>query len=291
MSTATLSRTLEDALGVSPVSMRPLSGGCIGEVYRVFLPEDNPFDRPSVVIKFDPGPSASLDIEGHMLKTLKSRSDLPVPEVFHSTEQLLVMEWLPGRSTFSMKAQEHAAELMASLHQVRGNCYGLESDTLIGGIHQPNTPNDSWLNFFREERIMHMARYAHQDGDISTDLLKRLEKFCDRIDEWLEEPQYPALLHGDAWTTNILAEGDRITGFIDPAIYYGHPEIELAFTTLFGTFGDPFFRRYHEINPIADGFFELRRDLYNLYPLLVHVRIFGSSYAADVDSTLRRIGC
>jgi fructosamine-3-kinase len=77
---------------------------------------------------------------------------------------------------------------------------------------------------------------------------------------------------------------------IDPAIYYGHPEIELAFITLFNTFGDSFFTHYQEVRPIADDFFEERRDLYNLYPLLVHVAIFGGSYVQSVERTLRRFG-
>lgn len=93
------------------------------------------------------------------------------------------------------------------------------------------------------------------------------------------------------WTTNILAQGDRITGFIDPAIYYGHPEVELAFITLFGTFEQPFFDHYHEIRPISTGFFEERCDLYNLYPLLVHTRLFGGSYGTAIERTLHQFGC
>ena len=82
-----------------------------------------------------------------------------------------------------------------------------------------------------------------------------------------------------------------IQPFIDPAIHYGDPEIELAFTTLFHTFGSHFFDRYREHRDIAPGFFETRRDLYNLYPLLVHVRLFGRPYVRDVDRTLKRFGC
>ena len=92
------------------------------------------------------------------------------------------------------------------------------------------------------------------------------------------------------WTGNILCRGDRIAGFVDPAVYYGDAEIELAFSTLFGTFGQPFFRRYQELRPLEPGFFEQRRDLYNLYPLLVHVRLFGGSYVDSVDRTLSRFG-
>ncbi|HFE66189.1 MAG TPA: fructosamine kinase, partial [Chloroflexi bacterium] len=120
--------------------------------------------------------------------------------------------------------------------------------------------------------------------------LSRMERFCGHLDEWLAEPARPSLIHGDVWTTNVLAAGDRITGFVDPAIYFADPEIELAFTTLFGTFGQPFFRRYEEIRPLPPGFFDTRRDIYNLYPLLVHARLFGGGYGSSVESTLRRFG-
>ena len=99
-----------------------------------------------------------------------------------------------------------------------------------------------------------------------------------------------SLIHGDVWTTNVLARNGRVTGFIDPAIYYAHAEIELAFTTLFGTFDEDFLRRYEELRPIAPGFMEVRRDIYNLYPLLVHVRLFGGGYVASVESILHRFG-
>jgi fructosamine-3-kinase len=92
------------------------------------------------------------------------------------------------------------------------------------------------------------------------------------------------------WGGNVLVDGGRIAAFIDPAIYHADPEIELAFSTLFGTYGDTFFRRYGEHRPIRPGFFEARRDIYNLYPLLVHTRLFGGQYAGQVDSILRRYG-
>ena len=107
-----------------------------------------------------------------------------------------------------------------------------------------------------------------------------------KLDVLLEEPAHPSLLHGDVWTTNVLAEENRITGFIDPAVYFGHPEIELAFISLFSTFGPAFFNRYNELRPISPDFFETRKDIYNLYPLLVHVRLFGGGYVADVESIL-----
>ena len=92
------------------------------------------------------------------------------------------------------------------------------------------------------------------------------------------------------WGGNVLVREGRIAGFVDPAIYYADAEIELAFSTLFSTFGEPFFARYGEIRPMRPGFFEQRRDIYNLYPLLVHTRLFGGHYAGAVKRTLKRFG-
>ncbi|MEJ2655490.1 MAG: fructosamine kinase family protein, partial [Acidihalobacter sp.] len=225
----------------------PLSGGCVGQVYRVRLA-----DGETLVAKVDESAQPVLSTEGFMLRYLAEHSDLPVPEVIFDSDRLLLMSYLPGDSRFNRAAQAHAAELLAALHSITAPAYGLERATLIGGLHQPNP----WSE----------------------------------LDEWLAEPERPSLLHGDVWTTNVLAVNGRITGFVDPAIYYGHPEIELAFTTLFGTFDQPFFARYQELRPIPAGFFEERRDIYNLYPLLVHVRLFGGSYVHSVDRTLRRFG-
>lgn len=281
---------LMQILGADIRETIPLQGGCIGLVYKLLLA-----DGRNVVVKTAPPAvhkqTASLELEGWMLQMLAKRSALPGPDVLHASEHLLIMTFLPGESLFNPLAQTHAAELLAELHRVSAPQFGLERDTLIGGLNQPNPWTDSWLSFFAEHRILYMAKLAYEEGKISLDMLARLEKFCSRLGKWLSEPLRPALLHGDAWTTNILAQKGRITGFLDPAIYYGHPEIELAFTTLFGTFGDPFFKRYHEMNPIEDGFFELRKDLYNLYPLLVHVRLFGGSYVNDVARILGHIGC
>lgn len=277
---------IETALGVRPVSAQTLSGGCVGEVYKVELA-----GGAVIVAKVSENAAAKLGLEGWMLRYLAEHSHLPVPTVLHSSDELLLMEFITGESHFGAAAQGHAAELLAGLHTIRASRFGLESDTLIGGLHQSNPWTDSWLDFFRDQRLLYMAGEAIANGRLPQKMLGRIEKFAARLDRWLEEPAHPSLIHGDVWTTNVLAANGRITGFIDPAIYYADPEIELAFTTLFGTFGDAFFQRYQEIRPLRPGFMEERRDIYNLYPLLVHVRLFGGSYVQSVDGVLRRFGC
>ncbi len=276
---------IERATNARITDIAPLSGGCIGQVYRVVL--DN---GRILVAKADEGTHPKLDIEGEMLTYLAEHTELPVPLVLLSTPKLLLMEFLQGSSHFPATAQEDAAEKLAALHTISAPQFGFVQDTLIGGLHQPNPWTASWLQFFAQQRLIYMANAAVQAGRLSPKILKRIQHFCAHLDRWLEEPQHPSLIHGDVWTTNVLAANGRITGFIDPAIYYADPEIELAFTTLFGTFGDPFFKRYQELRPLRPGFFDTRRDIYNLYPLLVHVRLFGGSYVAAVDQTLHRFG-
>ncbi len=278
-------KVVEGMIGTAVLDIRPLSGGCVGQVYRLDLA-----DGSRLAAKVDERPSPHLDVEGYMLQFLADHSQLPAPQVIHSEPRLLLMSWLPGDSRFGPAAQEHAAELLADLHSISADSFGLERDTLIGGLRQPNGRLPSWLDFFRERRLLYMAEQAHRHGRLPTDLRRRVEKFCGRLADWLAEPARPSLIHGDVWTTNVLARDGRITGFVDPAIYFAHPEIELAFTTLFGTFDKPFFARYQESRPIAPGFIEERRDIYNLYPLLVHVRLFGGSYVHSVDRILRQFG-
>ena len=268
--------------------MQALTGGMIAAVYRVALA-----DGRDVVVKAGDSDSR-LDIEGEMLLHLHEVSQLPLPPLIHSAPDLLVLGFVEGNSDLDERAQEHAAELLAALHSVTWTHFGHKQDTLIGPLHQPNSPSSSWVDFFREQRLLYMAQEALQANAITTSLCLRIESLAGRLERWLEEARQPALVHGDVWATNLLASEGRITAFLDPAIYYAHEEIELAYTTLFGsrgrTFGDCFYRRYQDLRPIAPGFFEERRHIYNLYPLLVHARVFGRHYPTEVARTLDRFG-
>ena len=262
-----------------------MGGGCIGEVYRAELS-----DGTSVVAKVDRAEESHLEREAYMLRYLREKTELPVPEVYHSTEELLLMELMPGKGNLSSGAQKHAAELLAALHDVTAGAYGHERDTLIGSLSQPNPWTGSWVEFFRDQRLLCLAEVASEAGRLPANLRSRVEVLAGRLGEILEEPERPALIHGDVWSGNVLAEGDRITAFLDPAIYHADHETELAYISLFGTFGEPFFRRYAEIRPIRPGFFEERRHLYSLYPLLVHVYFFGGHYVGSVEGALDRLG-
>ncbi|VAW33157.1 Ribulosamine/erythrulosamine 3-kinase potentially involved in protein deglycation, partial [hydrothermal vent metagenome] len=262
-----------------------LSGGQIGQVYRLRLA-----DGTLLVAKFDGGSQPQLDIEGEMLRYLANQSQLPVPTVIHCQPHLLLLEWMAGQSRFSPPAEEDAAEHLAALHNISAPTFGFPFTTLIGALIQPNPPTACWLDFFREQRIIHLGQLGVKLGRLPQPFLPRLDSLCEQLDKWLTEPERPSLIHGDVWASNVLAENGRITTFLDPAIYFGDAEMELAYIALFHTFGEPFFRRYAEIRPLAPGFFEERQYLYSLYPLLSHACHFGGSYVGMVDGVLRRFG-
>lgn len=263
---------------------RPMGGGCIGEVYRVELEGGTP-----LVAKVDRKAEAHLEREAYMLRYLRENSGLPVPEVYHGSRTLLLMEFIDGESRFSIGAEHHAAELLAALHDVTADAYGHERNTLIGSLDQPNSWNESWIEFFRDHRLLYLADVAHESGRLPAEDRGRIDRLAGKLEDLIEEPDQPSLIHGDVWSANVLAKEDRISAFLDPAIYYADREMELAYISLFNSFGQGFLDRYRELRGIRDGF-ETRRDLYSLYPLLVHVYFFGGGYVGSVQGTLSRFG-
>lgn len=282
--TGALGERVAALAGARPTRIAPLGGGCIAPVYRCDFAARTP-----LVAKLA-RPGQTLECEAWMLDYLRRRSNLPVPAVIGAEADLLLLEYVESGDAPDAAAQRHLAELMAELHGVRGPWFGFERDTLIGPLAQPNPRCATWLEFFRYHRLLHRARAAHAAGRLPAALLARVEKLAGRLERWIAEPPHPSLIHGDAWSGNILVRNGRVAALIDPAIYWADPEIELAFGTLFGPFGASFFARYAELRPIRPGFSEARRELYNLYPLLVHIELFGGGYVDRIVQILTRFG-
>jgi len=274
---------LEAILGRRPQQLTALAGASTGTVMRADFA-----DGTRLVVKTG---ADNLALERRMLADLARDGDVPLPRVVHGDDAVLVLEFLdhdpgiPGPA-----AQRHAGRLLAGLHRVSRPAIGYPYDTVIGKLDQPNPASERWLPFFAEQRLGHMVREGVREGTVSHELAARIDRLADRLDRYLDEPDHPSLLHGDLWTGNLLHKGDRIVGLIDPAIYWGHPEIELAYMTLFDTVTEDFFAAYRALRPIDEGFFDLRRDIYNIYPLLVHVRYWDAAYSRPIDATLRRLG-
>lgn len=273
---------LESALAARIRSSEPLGGGQIASVWRLGIA-----DGREMVAKSGRG----LSLEAWMLRYLKQHTRVPVPEVRFADDDFLVMDFIANDDPLSPDAESDLGDVVAALHAVQAAQFGFERDTLIGGLPQPNPRTADWPAFFRDHRLLAMAGHALADGRLPARLMGRIETLAGKLPNWLRNDARPSLIHGDLWGGNILARGGRIVGLIDPALYFADPEIELAFMTLFGSVGERFFARYGTHRPIRPGFFEERRDLYNLYPLLVHVRLFGGAYVGQVERMLTRYGC
>ena len=275
---------IEAVAGDTIVKTDRLAGGMISAVLKLRFAKGS-----TMVAKIGNG-SHDLSIEGFMLDYLREHSPLPVPQVFYADADMLLMQHIEGENSWNAESLAHLAKLLAHCHQITADSYGLQRDTLAGPLHQPNTQSTSWIAFFRDLRLRYMVAVARQSGHLPVILEERLLSFADEVHALLIEPDRPALIHGDMWRTNVIVRADRVVGIIDPAMYYAHYEMELAYMTLFDGVGAEFFQSYQQVSPIDPEFFSQRRHIYNLYPLLIHLTIFGEKYIQPLESSLARFG-
>ena len=228
--------------------------------------------------------------EGKMLQFLDQKAPGLFPEVAALGEEVLLLDFIENDGAKGAEGERQAGRHLAQLHNIKEQRFGFFEDTIFGPSPQPNAWTDNWVDFFRDQRLLYMTGIAHQAGRIEAGLVSRIEKFCSRLEDYLPEKPAPVLLHGDFWGGNVLFHRGRCAAFIDPAIYYGHNETDLAFATLFGSFGKDFFEGYVEAHKIENDFFDYRLDIYNLWPLLFHAYWFGGHYAGSVEAPLKRLG-
>lgn len=173
---------------------------------------------------------------------------------------------------------------LAELHRHTAPTHGLEQDNFIGRLPQPNQPTASWIEFYRDQRIGYQMTIARQRGRLPARRESLLTRLLERLPDLLDDnTMLPSLLHGDLWGGNYLVDEQGQAVLIDPAVYYGHREMDLAMTELFGGFGGRFYEAYHATYPMDSGYAE-RRALYQLYYILVHLNLFGEHYGGQVDS-------
>ena len=178
---------------------------------------------------------------------------------------------------------ETFARDLAAMHNAKTDtrAFGFFQDNFIGARAQSNKQTESWINFFRDERLSPQFKAA--ENYFTDEDRAKITKLLDHLDNFLIEPEKPSLLHGDLWSGNVMCGPEGKAMLIDPAAYYGHAEADIAMTELFGGFPEKFYEAYREANPLEDGY-ENRRDLYNLYQLLNHLNLFGPTYLGPVLS-------
>ena len=260
------------------MTLSPLSSAEHAESFKIVLENGDRY-----VAKRSPH---SLDEEAQMITYLHEKGGLPTPKIYHASPKLLIMESIHSDWQMNEGAQMDAAGHLARLHKVESDRYGFEFDTHIADILQSNTQSENWAEFFVKNRLLHMAELAYRKNAIDKDLMHKIDILASKAAGIIGQGNRPVLIHGDCWGGNILPYRGKIKAFIDPAIYYADHEMELAFLTLFNTADQHFFTRYEEEIEIKPGFFEERRVLYNIYPLLVHAVLFGRSYARKVNKAV-----
>ena len=272
------------------VDSTPVGGGSISNSARGRLA-----DGRTVLVKWNSGALPGLfRTERLGLELLRATETLRVPAVLAQAEAsqddpaFIVLEWL-GQGVPTSGAAEALGRGLAALHRVTAKSYGLDHDNYIGANPQPNRQSGDWVTFFREQRLGFQLELARRNGYLTPARARWLEKLLARLGDWLPQQPPASLLHGDLWGGNWLTTSAGEPALIDPAVYYGHREAELAFTELFGGFPAAFYRAYQGDWSLEAGYDE-RKEIYNLYHLLNHLNLFGEGYGGRVDAILRRFG-
>lgn len=266
--------------------VKPISGGSINDAYAIITAEKSFFVKVNTAKNYP----SFFEKEQRGLLLLNESTSLTVPKVYFTgaTEDLiyLVMELIvPGE----MKSNfwEIFAEGLASLHKKTNSQFGLEYNNFMGTLVQKNDFRPDWLTFFVENRLQDQVKLAFDKGLLDATLLANFDQLYKRLTNLLpEEP--PSLLHGDLWSGNFMVGERGEPVIMDPAIYFGHREMDIAMMHLFGGFDRKLFAAYHELYPLQRGW-EKRIEIYNLYPLLVHVNLFGGGYLSRVKAVLKRV--
>jgi fructosamine-3-kinase len=251
-------------LGGEAVRAEELGGGCLEQVTRIELR-----DGRRVVAKGGPAPR----IEAAMLDALRA-AGVPAPHVLAVDDELLVMKERRQRGT-PAAAWSDLGRVVATLHAAEGERYGWPADYAYGPVGLPNAPTETWPEFWGERRLL-----AHADR-LPPDLARRVAALAAHLPQRLPAHPRRSLLHGDLWGGNVLVDGDRVSALIDPACYFGHGEVDLAMLTLFDRPDARFFGAY----PTEAGLAE-RRPIYQLWPAIVHLLLFGGAYRGMVDRLL-----
>ncbi len=291
---AMLKRAITSATGVEIGETIPVGGGDISHAARVRLA-----DGRQALVKWHADALPGLfTAERRGLELLGSANALRVPAVLAQSEAVdrdtlskrcpafIVLEWL-GRGSSTRDVAEILGRGLATMHRVTVTTFGLDHDNFIGANPQPNQPAEDWVTFFREQRLRFQMELARRKGRLPSQRARRLEKLLAHLGDWLPAHPPASLLHGDLWGGNWLVTASGEPALIDPAVYYGHREAELAFTELFGGFPTAFYGAYNQTWPLDSGY-EERKDMYNLYHLLNHLNLFGEGYGGGVDSVLRK---
>jgi fructosamine-3-kinase len=279
---------LSDKLGqrVIITGYESLSGGCIHSSTRMMT------NRGDFFLKWNSqGPKEMFIREAECLEKLKIAADnqLIVPEVLAvreigNTPGFLLLEYLnPDWGVAG--AEEKLGRGLAAIHRHISSRFGFDHDNYCGLTLQPNAWQDSWFDFYRENRLRHLLKLIRDSRNPDREELKQYDRLLDRLESLLPKQSIPALIHGDLWSGNyMITKGGA--ALIDPASCFADREMEFGMITLFGGFSQQFFHAYQEAYPLPDGWQE-RNKIYQWYHILNHYYLFGGGYREQARQIAR----
>jgi len=262
-----------------------VSGGCISPGGRLATSGGDYFIKWNYREKYP----SMFETEAKGLRILHDTHSIRVNQVTGLDEcdgfQFIILEWI-NSSPETKNFWTLLGQRLAALHRHTAPSFGLDHDNYIGSLRQLNHPWNSWSDFFIQQRLEPQIRLATDNHHPVLSLRKKMESVYKKMSALLPEEK-PALVHGDLWGGNVLTDEKGFPCLIDPAVCFGHREAELAFTQMFGRFDQQFYHAYNDSFPLEPGF-EERAGLYNLYPTLVHVNLFGGGYVQQAESIVNR---
>ncbi len=283
-------------MGLGPsdlLSTQTVLGGCINQAAALRTTHGNFFLKWNHQAGHRP-----FAMEARGLETLAATDSVRVPAVIahsHPGHEVawLLLEWItdlrPDRHGWARLGRDLAALHRASSPDSGGARFGWSSDNMIASLVQPNGWSENWARFWAERRIRPLARELRERGIFSSAQVVVVEAAAKCAEQLLvpaAEADGPSLLHGDLWSGNVLFARGRVPVLVDPAVYAGHREVDLAMADLFGGLAPAFEEAYQDAWPLQPGYRE-RRPAYQLYPLLVHARLFGGAYVAAAEDAAK----
>mgnify|MGYP006413230533 FL=1 len=283
-----INHLIEPLFGAKVETFFAISGGSINQTHVLNLTNGQ-----RVFMKQNPSPPTDFFLSEtrglKLLSQVKNGPRIPKPLAVQSVSRptFILLEYIESSSEDENFAEKLALSL-AELHRMSQEHYGLDHDNYIGSTPQKNALEKDGIVFFREQRIDFQRQLARRSGLLPVTIDKEIDSLCDELGKFLNiSGEKPALLHGDLWSGNYFPDSEGKPCIFDPAVYYGLREADLAMTELFGRLPQKFYDVYQEVFPMNPGY-EERKDLFNLYHLLNHLNIFGSSYLSSVQQIVKR---
>jgi protein-ribulosamine 3-kinase len=268
------------------VRISAVSGGSINQTYRLDLGEHSFFCKVNSASKFP----HLFQKEKEGLELIARQEIIKTPEVIACFEeagyQFLLLEWIrEGARTAAF--WKKFGEQLATLHKVTHEHFGYTGNNYMGSVPQSNRPTDNWADFFILERIEPLLKQCGDKQLLPTAYRSGIEKLYPLLPGIFSDEIKPSLLHGDLWSGNFICDENSEPVLIDPAVYFGHPSVDLSMTTLFGGFSQDFYQAYNDHFSFPSNYKE-QWDVCLLYPLLIHLFLFGKSYLPAIGQIINR---